>query len=610
MSLNEINVDTYVYEGHNNHSTKYISDGNITFEQLKESSTITIPEKLFIVTLSEQNISTRSALSDIITILAFDKSFEKDTYDIFEYDQSTNKYKVNILKVFYLKINILLNIVNNLYKLNIRKISSGQSQSSSKIINLYNSPYIIESFIQFDKTDHINEKRFEEILELAKRKLLDNKIFSQPILDESYYNLDTMYKEYGKHFIYLFTIVLKLNNDSVDLFVYFIIDKYIKQKYSNNGIHDIYYEAHKGIINHEISILIYLSDLFMSAGRLDIRFYAPGDKCRNISFSKKPLNFFKKEFIYFEKECVEIYSSNDKYIEIIEFYKKNKYYYKNEIVYYQDKSNDIYRVKDDNNIHIIKYYSNNSPIYNTYRDYIFDYDTPVDPSMYQDEDGDYYEDFGQLYYISYEKSYIYGILKFSNYINMKNEDEPFTIPNRKGINLIPNNSESKFSKDNNLLFSVNDIIKFEDMTSRILSIPKTKENKLLIITGCGNYTSQLDDYLNYINDRSPYNVVTEFRKYINKLGQIIISYEFEAALRIMNRINIEIYDEEIKRTKINVDNNYDVHIKGSDKRINDLKKQKYYNEYNFYKYKNKYYNKNYFELYIKYKNKYIKLKNT
>ena len=148
------------------------------------------------------------------------------------------------------------------------------------------------------------------------------------------------------------------------------------------------------------------------------------------------------------------------------------------------------------------------------------------------------------------------------------------------------------------------------MTSRILSIPKTKENKLLIITGCGNYTSQLDDYLNYINDRSPCDVVTEFRKYINKLGQIIISYEFEAALRIMNRINIEISDEEIKRTKINVDNNYDVHIKGSDKRINDLKKQKDYNEYNFYKYKNKYYNKNYFELYIKYKNKYIKLKNT
>ena len=609
MSLNELNVDTYVYEGHNNHSTKYISDGNITFEQLKESSIITIPEKLFIVTLSEQNISTRSALSDIITLLAFDKSFEKDTYDIFEYDQSTNKYKVNILKVFYLKINILLNIVNNLYNLNIRNISRGQNQSSSKIINLYNSPYIIKSFIQFDKTDHVNEKRFEEILELAKRKLLDNKFFSQLILDESYYNLDTMYKEYGKHFIYLFTIILNLNNDRVDLFVYFIIDKYIKQKYSNNGIYDIYDisdDRRKDIINHEIAILIYLSDLFMNVGRLDIRFYAPGDKCRNIDFSKKPLNFIRKEVIYFEKQCVKIYSSDNKYIEIIEFYKKNKYYYKNKIVYYQDKSNDIYRVKDEN-IHKIKYYNENSYIYGKYRDYINNPDIPTDPHMYQDEDGYDYEDFGQLYCISYEESYIYGILKFSNYINMKNDDESFTIPNRKGINLIPNNSESNFSKDNKLLFSDNDSIKFEDMANRILSIPTTKENKLLIITGCGNYTEQLNYYL---NDRSPYNVVTEFRKYINKLGQIIISYDFEAALRIMNRINTEIYDEKIKRTKINIDNNYDVHIKGSDKRINDLKKQKHYNEYNFYKYKNKYYNKNYFELYIKYKNKYIKLKNT
>ena len=67
MSLNELNVDTYVYEGHNNHSTKYISDGNITFEQLKESSIITIPEKLFIVTLSEQNIST-SKLLNMLTV--------------------------------------------------------------------------------------------------------------------------------------------------------------------------------------------------------------------------------------------------------------------------------------------------------------------------------------------------------------------------------------------------------------------------------------------------------------------------------------------------------------------------------------------------------------
>ena len=49
MNVDKMNVDTYVYEGHNNHSTKDISDGNITFEQLKESSTIIIPEKLFIL---------------------------------------------------------------------------------------------------------------------------------------------------------------------------------------------------------------------------------------------------------------------------------------------------------------------------------------------------------------------------------------------------------------------------------------------------------------------------------------------------------------------------------------------------------------------------------
>jgi len=603
-----MNVDAYVYEGHNNHSTKDISDGNITLEQLKESSTITIPEKLFIVTLSEQNISTISALSDIITLLAFDENFENDTYDIFEYDQSNNKYKVNILKVFYLKINILLNIINNLYKLNIRKISKGQSQSSSKIINLYNSPYIIESFIQFDNTGHVKEKRFEEILELAKRKLLANGFFSQTILDESYYNLDTMYKEYGKHFIYLFTIILNLKNDDVDLFVYFIIDKYIKQKYGNNGIHDIY-DTHKVTINQEIAILIYLSDLFMSIGKLDIRFYAPGDKCRNIDFSKKPLNFIKEEFIYFEKQCEEIYSDNDKYNEIIEFYKNNKSYYKNEIVYYRDNSNYIYRVKDYDTIHQIKYYTENSSIYKKYRDYIYDSDTPVDQNFYQ-EDEDKYKSLGQLYYISYEVSYIYGILKFSNYINMKNNDEPFTIPNRKGINLIPNNSESKFSKNNNLLFSVNNSIKFEDMTSRILSIPTTKENKLLIITGCGDYTDQLDYYLNDINKRSLYDDADEFQRYINKLGQIMITNTIKAAILIMNETNIEIHNEEIKRSKINRnDNYYDAHIKGSNKRITDLKDKKGLLEYNFYKHKNKYYYKNYFELYMKYKNKYINLKN-
>ena len=82
MSLDETNVNIYVYEGHNNHgmidTSGYTATGMI-FEhyQLKELSTILIPDNLFIVTLSEQNTATQINKSDIITILGFEQNFEK-----------------------------------------------------------------------------------------------------------------------------------------------------------------------------------------------------------------------------------------------------------------------------------------------------------------------------------------------------------------------------------------------------------------------------------------------------------------------------------------------------------------------------------------------------
>ena len=689
MSLDETNVNIYVYEGHNNHgmidTSGYTTTGMI-FEhyQLKELSTILIPDNLFIVTLSEQNTATQINKSDIITILGFEQNFEKDSYELFEYDSINSKYKINILKVGYLKINIMLNIVKNIFKLN-QKFRSPLFPTTDKITNLFNSDTIQESFKRFQHRGVYEKQDFENLLIKTKQHLVNKNIFSKILLDELEYSLDVMYREYKDHFIYLLPAIVNcLDSHTEILFSYFIIDKYIMSNYGSNiyeMIGELSVEKKQCIINKETGILIYLSDIFMWIGKLDIRFYAPGDKCRNINFFKEPLNIEEEEYIYFEDECEKIDYTHSKYVDIGRFYSDHKTNYKNEIVYYMDNL-DIYRIIDENIVKI-KYYTKNSieddkQIYDQYYPYIDkrNPDKYIEPYEYQSEDHDHYEDdmvdYGRLYCISNTKSFIYGFFKFNNYINMKDDTQNFTVPNRRGLNLKLNNSESKFSRVNNLLPT--DIIKFKDMYTKMKQLDVSKENTLLVITGCGNYSRALNNHYEAL----PEYEKIKFQRYIDSLGKIEISSQknFNNILKNINETNIEITDEKIKFTKISeTDPHYEAKKQGHTKRLNEFEEKKRQFEIQLYKkdkiklpdtldtilglikevdikitdeilkfnkisetdphyeakkqghtkriaelkdnkslltkenHKNKYYNKNYFELYMKYKNKYFNIKN-
>ena len=689
MNLDETNVNLYVYEGHNNHgmidTSEYTTNGMI-FEhyQLKELSTILIPDNLFIVTLSEQNTATRMNKSDIITILGFEQNFEKDSYELFEYDSINSKYKINILKVGYLKINIMLNIVKNIFELN-QKFVNSLFPTTDKITNLYNSDTIQESFKRFQHRGVYKEQDFGNLLNKTKQHLVDKYIFSEILFNDPEYSFDVMYREYKDHFIYLLPAIVNCFDSYIDiLFSYFIIDKYIMSNHGFNISEIIsasYDNNPQSIINIEMGKLIYLSDIFMLIGNFDIRFYAPGDKCRNINFFKEPLNIKEEDYIYFEDECVSIDSSHSKYYDMQVFYSNHETNYKNKIVYYMDNL-DIYRIIDKRIVKI-KYYSKNSigidkKIYDQYYPFIDkrNPDKHVKPFDYQSEDYDYENDkmvnFGNLYCISNTKSFIYGFFKFNNYINMKDDTQNFTIPNRNGLNLKLNNSESKFSQKNNLLST--DIIKFKDVYTQMKQLDKSKKNTLLVITGCGNYSRALNNHYEAL----PEYEKIKFQRYIDSLGKIKIESQekFNNILEKINETNIEITDEKIKFNKISkTDTHYEARKFGHIKRLNDLEEIKRQLETKLYKkdtiklpdtldtilglikevdikitdeilkfnkisetdphykakklghtkriaeledekslltkenYRNKYYNKNYFELYMKYKNKYIKLKN-
>ena len=450
--------------------------------------------------------------------------------------------------------------------------------SKNKIFQLLNSPVFKEKIENFKSKKTKSElfypkDEFKKALEIAKDKL--KKIIHKKGTEVEYYfekqfDSNEIFEINKDHIIFFITDLLFVYEEEEDLYLFpfflFIIDDYLKKIYGEDGLKDVGIGSKR--IEIELSNLSFLADKFLKIGNFDIKFYSPGDTCRNFIFTNKSLKNVEK-FIYFEEESVIVDDKN--FSELFPDFFINSDYFKTESKKYIDniiylkKNNKIYRLKNNTdtfNLELveIKPYYEDHDYYKQLKDIL-----PDSPSTLTFEDyGNILDDYGKLHHLDIKNLYIYGVMKFDDYISMKDtsssvEDSNFKIPNIRGINLIDNLSESKFSKENKLLNGSK--ISFSEMSQNILKIDDKKQYKILLITGCGNYDYKLCEYYKQLDEGQTedywYDEKCEYKsklsgyknsykKYIDNLGRVREPFIFEKVLEEIEEKNKKIKEINIK----------------------------------------------------------------
>ena len=546
--LNKENTGLYVYEGHNTHTVSVNPGPKIDLDTLKKLSTVTIPDNLFVITLSEQNKSTMMERSDIITLLAFsNKIYENDPiFNNFEYKE--DKFHVNYLNVIYFKISILLNFYQNLTNLKFYGeaiLNNPNFPNNNKIVQLLNTPIFKEKIIEFYTKKYLfyNMDQFYEKLNMAKDYLTGTNIIKKEYFQNKFNK--EIFERNKHHIIFFITELLLVNNEKFHLFPFFlfIIDDYLIKKYNDGGLKD--FSIGNPRIEIELSKLSFLANKFLEIGNFDIKFYSPGDICRNIGFTNQNLSKVIDKFIYFEEEKsgISMEAGTKLFPDFYQNFETEREKYIKNIIYLK-KNDKIYRYSQSELVEIKPYFEYHD-FYKKLKNILPDAPSTLTFKSYETIlDG---KDYGTLYHLEIKNLYIYGVMKFDDYISMKDtsstEDSNFKIPNITGINLVDNLSESKFSKENKLLNKSQ--ISFSEMYDNILKINDGKPFKILLITGCGNYDYNLKNYYDQLdNDREYY------KKYIDNLGRVREPFLFEIVLEEIRKIHKKIKEIEKKEKEL------------------------------------------------------------
>lgn len=613
-------MDILVYEGHNLHQIKEVKNYN-NLDEIFDNTSFTLPEDVYVMTISKVDSPTSANFTDIFTFLLLNNNINDLLNDLFmdvSMNKITNNKKLNALNFLIYKLKLYFNFQNNFNKLINYKFEDGYINNlDKKYINL------IKSFKDMKNTKDIKNLTSELDINYIKNKLrfdlaslklktdmfknINNSIFNLINIEDIIFNSFIL-------FMYKYHLINYDNEGWKSQLISFIISykftEYILKEIMGKNINDFSNVDLKSLfLDNPDLILIFGTylDNFYNIVDISIKIGIPKNRIKNLSMSNLPINsrIFEKDILFNPKKKIYI---TDKKIKkkLINFYKQNKHKYLKNNIYI--KSNEVLNILE---IEKLKFIHNINPdilflnskeicfykvmqkddtilseyVFNTLEQYIknnsdFEEKYINGSPIYIKKNilSNYFKD--NIYILKddillmpYVNSFFYGITKLDDYINLKDEDNTFTIPYHYGYNLKKQISLSKSEKSNYLAGSPN-FFNLDDMI-QILKQPNKK--LFLLVTGCGVFSDELNEVLfnfanNHLQDnngKSKHFILR--KKFIEKVDNLNL-YNFNLLhknLINLKQLNTEI--NELEQKKDNITGNYrESKIKGIQKNIDQL----------------------------------------